>query len=67
MRGFVALEVGGGDQKQVLQRSTECVFVCLIVALCGNADDFNFNLADLLSRKLVDRNQKATYGAISKA
>jgi len=40
VHGFVALKFGGGDQKQVLQSSTEDVFVCLIVALCGNADDF---------------------------
>lgn len=41
----------GGNRQQ---RSTARVFVCLVIALCGNADAFN--LADLLSGKLLDRN-----------
>lgn len=55
VHGCVALKVGEGDRKQVLQRSR----VCFCVPDCstlGMQMVSNFDLADLLSGKLVDRN-----------
>lgn len=49
-----ALVSGGGDQKKVLQRSTECIFVCVRPERSVGTQ-IMFNFADLLSRNLLDR------------